>query len=1689
MLAPEAAKKQLEAWTIKNGDERLLASISILFPARLRTIGFELFGLGPQGEELELDYTYRYDPRMTVQDSPIDELSPRDRKKLFKVLCGPMAKFAEITCEFLKKQPYQTGFARRSFRAPKNPAATSVQRARFLRHFALLCASIRNKVLTVEWLAAWCPHLPYYSETICAPLFAAVMDAGGQEGETVFEVLRQSLTNEHEVGAMGRHVTSAMLGASREDGWELMEKTLLAAQRQEGLRQTILESVDQAHPDAFRRMLRIIVDEKLARFSAVARAVDVWLGMQWDSANVKTINDTCETLLKFLEQKQARDAALKGDDPERAFFALWAMAFDDVEPSITAAVKLAKNASPEMRFIAAYHLGQTQFPEALLQLLGPLHDADLRVAIQAVDGARQLAEHKTLTKSQQEKVFSALAELFDRCPPKPQRLPEIVWPWTQRDVDRPMIGGSMMANIGDLPPSRLLPYMQDFDPDLRACACDWLSERKKWDNETRETLVRLIGDVSPSVRSSAFAAFDNKKLTAAEAELAEGFLSRRASDLRQGVVKLLLKQSDKAALSSSQRLVSARTANQRLAGLEVLKELVESDRQRDQCLSVARGFHETRKKPTSDERTQLNAILSTGEEKVTLEDGLGLFDPADRSPRFTPKKRKVPAVTSATAKLLVDLDRLVHQHREEPVVLPDYDDGREQLLGNVRWGFPTPDVSAPVEPQLDQLPLRETWLKWERNRPKKLRDDDGCEFLRGQTMLLLTDSIAWAYSRDWYKPRARKPLRKHLLGRAKAPALKYGRLIRSLLVWLVGLRIGPRVTDVCQDIVETALALVPNADNQSLIELAQTGEPISDHFWHSDTIVDWRNQVAIESWLGRAATIAPSDGKGLTAEHNQRQWQFYRWYDEPVNGAFRNRPTTRNMMTAYTSGAATLADLMDHLIGPGQMSFDSLATFTRPRLDPDDTSILKSNPEIGEKLDEIRARILDVELARGDLPTAATVPAGRLCSVFGVSTLVRILSALGKERFRTEAYAWRQQTAGKASSFTHLVQICYPAPDDTAKDFKEQVKAAIRAKAFPEEKVMQLVFLAPQWTPFVQEYYGWEGLDEGLYWFLAHMNYVTGNAVEEAAHAAGHEDDAESDDETKSGQKRQKMSAWQRLVLERTPLSAADRAYGAVDVEWFHRTFVQLGKKRWQALAKAARFAATPAQAKRAQFIADVLQGNVDKRDLVTAIRERHLKEHVRLLGLLPLAKGRNREQDLRDRYEVLQEYKRYAKQLSSMSRSDAVFAAEIGLRNLSQLAGYRDPMRLEWAMEAEATKDLLQGPIVVAEGEVSMSLSLDDLAQPRIVISRGKKTLKSLPKTHKEEPAFVELRERNRELKRQASRLRGSLEEAMSRGDLFKGRELARIAGHALLKPMLERLVLVGEGIVGYVDKKGKALRRFDGNLEPIKKTEQLRIAHPSDLLATKMWHDWQHECFQAERLQPFKQVFRELYVVTSQERSDQTISRRYAGQQVNPQQAYALWSQRGWNSDDGVFKVFHSEGLTCSVNFDYGFTTPLEVEGLTLDTIRFYNRTHDLVPLEEIPPRIFSEVMRDLDLVVSVAHRGGVDPDASASTIEMRTTLLQETCQFLGIENVKLRKSHATITGKLGEYSVHLGSAVVHRMPGGAVCLVPVHAQHRGRLFLPFADDDPKTAELVSKVLLLARDEEIQDPTILEQIRGLAG
>ncbi len=140
--------------------------------------------------------------------------------------------------------------------------------------------------------------------------------------------------------------------------------------------------------------------------------------------------------------------------------------------------------------------------------------------------------------------------------------------------------------------------------------------------------------------------------------------------------------------------------------------------------------------------------------------------------------------------------------------------------------------------------------------------------------------------------------------------------------------------------------------------------------------------------------------------------------------------------------------------------------------------------------------------------------------------------------------------------------------------------------------------------------------------------------------------------------------------------------------------------------------------------------------------------------------------------------------------------------------------------------------------------------------------------------------------------------------------------------------------------------------------------------------------------------------------------------------------------------------------------------------------------MPLEEVPPVLFSEVMRDIDLVVSVAYAGGVDPETSMSAVEIRIALAEELTRLLKLQNVRFIGSHARIEGKLANWSVHMGSGIVHAEGKGMIPIIPVHSQARGRVFLPFADDDPKTAEIMSKIILLSEDTKIRDPEILNLI-----
>ena len=250
--------------------------------------------------------------------------------------------------------------------------------------------------------------------------------------------------------------------------------------------------------------------------------------------------------------------------------------------------------------------------------------------------------------------------------------------------------------------------------------------------------------------------------------------------------------------------------------------------------------------------------------------------------------------------------------------------------------------------------------------------------------------------------------------------------------------------------------------------------------------------------------------------------------------------------------------------------------------------------------------------------------------------------------------------------------------------------------------------------------------------------------------------------------------------------------------------------------------------------------------------------------------------------------------------------------------------------------------------------------------------------------------------------------------------------------------------------------------------------------------WHAYQQYVFNSQIRQPFKQVFRELYVKTEEE-LNQHHSLRYAGNQIQPARTVGCLKSRHWVADveSGLQKIYYKENIVAQMYALADWFSPADIESPTLEWVVFSDRkTGEELKISNIPDIIFSEVMRDIDMAVSVAHAGGVDSETSHSTVEMRKAIAEFTMPLFKLTNVVFNKNHAIINGKRGNYTVHLGSGVIHQEGGPMINVLPVHSQRRGRIFLPFVDEDPKTAEVITKILFFAEDDKIKDPFILEQI-----
>jgi hypothetical protein len=1641
MLNPEIAQARLKEYQVTDWQAVRLAKLAKL-PAKLRSIGYGILAHDETGTPVKIDY-YNQSPIIEDNIKNLNGLKPADRLKIFDILFPQFANVVEAAWRsFETSWTYQDSYNRKSFRIP---GATSSKQRLWLQSLINL---LRNYEPDLSWLASWCPYLGYYTDCL-GYLFAAAINLDDAVGKEIYEILIASAKGEHEIGTMGRHVVRSLLLANRPDGWEFAEKLLIAAQRQEGLRQSILESIDEAHPIAFQRMLKLILDENLIRFAATLRAVDVWFGFDLDVLQEKQARVIVAQVLEFLTDANQQQAGLVSDDAQTVYLALWSIGFTNAMTAIESAKVLLQHPEASHRFATIHFLDQLRLDAAKLVILTAIEDPDDRVAWLAL---RSTQGNSYYLNTAAPNTFDRIVAMFSRCSPKPKKLAKLVWDWISLEASQEQLVAILYNFLGKRSPKLMIPYLGICDANMRSSIVGLLANVEPIDSEIRQTLLALTGDSSSYVRQLVMTALQKCQIEPDEATHLIGLLTRKSSDLRQGILGLLIKQPDLHAIDSAQKLLDSKDILQRQAGLELLAELVKVDRSADECQSIAQSYQSKKGDKLTNPEVQLLDRISVREaQPATLRDALGLVNLNDLyEPKPVSCKNPVELNTAAAKSTLLAIDELIHKHSQTPVQIKDYSgETTEYLFGNLAWQFPSIDPNLSRDENLARLPLADVWENWYDG--KRSKDEDGLELIRAVAPRYQTNNEQYNSNEpetELHDSTSVYHQMRNIFHKSFGKLimdLRYPDLVTEVIEWLVYLHQQPQQIDFSLDFLSTVLTSVnPIELEQSIMADRDTNHNIWD----------------LQQFIRRVQNFV--DGEG-SEEHFQLWWQMSSWIDVSVWHRFATGTSLEDIVMAHHLNIASMSDIIYCLLGDlfGEETTDSPTPIQAIRTDFSDLRSLTQHKPYGEIYPSAieaaklcRDRILEIECQRGDLPTAATTAALCIGAVEGIPTVVKLLQALETAGLKRTS-GWGDR--GKGATISQLMRYSFPLLGETPVEFARQVRAA----KISDEKLIQFAFFAPQWVNYIQHCIDIPGFADGVWWIQAHTKDSSVPADARDVYIA--------------------------QIGERTPLSEESLRDGAVDVEWFQHAYATLGTANWKRFDGAAQYACSGAGHQRAKQFASAMLGELDRKELIDRVVKKRHQDSVRALGLCPLDTGKKREPDILNRYQIYQEFFRTSKQFGSQRRASEKLAVEIGMENLARTAGFADPQRLQWAMEAVAIADLVEKPQTITIDETTIALSITAQGTPTITITKAGKALKAVPAKLKKNPDIEALIDRKQDIVKQASRMRISLEQAMDRGDAFTSAELHQLAQHPVLAPMLRQLVLIADTPnpdIGYLNPNGTELVNPHGTVTI--SAAKLRIAHPHDLLLTKSWHLWQQECFASERQQPFKQVFRELYVVTSGEQT-KTGSKRYEGHQVNPRQAIALFGQRGWLSSlgEGVRRTFHREGLIATVSFANGYYTPMDVEGLTIDRLNFYKRDDSKsIPLAEIPPRIFSEVMRDLDLVVSVAHIGGVDPEASASTVEMRSSILRETCRLMKLNNIQIQGSHALIKGEIGTYSVHLGSAIVHRQPGGALCILPVSSQHRGRLFLPFVDDDPKTAEIMSKVLLLAKDKEIQDPTILEQI-----
>ena len=1530
---------------------------------------------------------------------------------------------------------------------------------------------------------------------------------------------------------------------------EALGKLLLAARLQEGVRQSICENMDCGCMESFTCLFKIIMDNNLIRYPSVMRAAATWTGLlsEESSDNDRISRKQVGLIGDYIADEDARSKALESEDSMEIYLALWSYGTTDVCIATNKVIELCIKGSRHQRMVALYYLNTMDLPFsehqiaksvvryfneeqdvmalAMRSFMGDSYDymwklnyGGNRYSVLASDGLDERLKDGRRVYADADKYFAdeeecrlyydIMKEMLLRLQKRKVEFDPCIFLWNKEELSKSALLLRMAICASALKDNELIDEVVEnlslvgegsFNYDRCQVLLFLLIEpqtKKQW-----EALTLAVADAESQTREWAYRILRSKKLPDECYSLLEEMLKYKKADVREHVIDLLddLKDEDKLALV--ERLLADKKVEKRTAGLDFVLRMKQNPSKKkyfDEMCTYVKNME----KPTTKEEILIKEILEETKENLSADNGYGIYDVnCSYEPAYDQE------YIEEGRKLIADMfpDSVIAQNDKGPL---------KKLSGKLKKLERLSEELAVLK-KLDDLIEDNKELEypnWNGSIMNMLANSIGYyNNESGERVFAFSDLWDDFYEKNLHDYKAVLKL-KIWMNSSKDPNKGYQAYFADTVAELLG-----------EEMNHAPELKYENQINQILIYLEEKHRDIRTLHHMSAAVSEWmivNTGKLVYKWSEKRY-LGGTEYERSILTHLQLQYFFFPLSDTdedfeylfPIYYGLMNKvgfvadeyspyyigglmklglPDACTWLKACDMGMISKDFMYSMLMNANAVSLretlnniselikyireNKKAVATRQSegiwrqrkrnemirklygnaayeesFHPDDSSLTALVNEVYETL--VRT-IMDVELVRGDTPTVFSKDIFALRRVYGVDYFVRILSALGKETLERSKWFdsgyYKQKDASKKESLSHLLMACVPDEDDDAGALRKRIKNT----DIDEKRLVEAALYSPEWMGIVGDYLGWEGFTSGCYYFMAHMN--------------------ETFDDKRTA-----------MIAKYTPISIDELSAGAFDLNWFNEVYKTLGGKHFDMLYQAAKYISDGAKHTRARKYADAVNGKLDKEKTEKEIEAKRNKDLLMAYALIPLKKNEDTK-----RYLFIQKYIKESRQFGAQRRASERIAADIAIKNLAVTAGYTDTTRFILKMEASVASELQKffTPYPVEDVYVSLNLTADNKLET--ICTKDDKRLKNIPARLKKNEYIISLKEAGKTLTEQARRTKQMLEEAMEEETVFTIGELRNMMESPIAAAIVDKLVLKVNDEDRFVfvnslseENDGKGNLFNVGNLPD--DTEVL-IAHPYHMYKAKKWREIEQYIFDNKIRQPFKQVFRELYVKTEEERNSGR-SMRYSGNQIQVKQTIGCLKGRRWvcDAENGLQKVFYKENIIAGIYALADWFSPADIEAPTLEWVVFTDRkTFKEIPIKNIPDVLFSEVMRDVDLAVSVAHAGEVDPEMSHSTVEMRKAIVEFTLPLFKLSNVTLTDSHAIIEGTRAKYTVHLGSGVIHQMNGPMINVLPVHSQHRGRIFLPFVDDDPKTSEIISKILLFAEDGKIKDPFILEQI-----